>query len=94
MGGGKRVGFHASHSIMFSCVEGSGVFMCLIWVRLPAFGPRLWAGGLSVAVWLVVIGVVGIGWVWVGCVRVRCRLGGASRVFVGWGAVGYCLIWV
>ena len=60
VGGGRRVGFHALHCRMFSCVEGGGDFVCLVWVRLPALGPRLWAGGLSVAVWLVVVGVVGM----------------------------------
>ena len=86
--GGRRVGFHALHCRMFSCVEGGGVFVSLVWVRLPALGARLWAGGFSVAVWMVVVGVVGMEWVWVGCVRDLCRVGEAPRVFVGWGAVG------
>ena len=85
VGGGRRVGFHSLHCRVFSRVEGGGDFVCLVWVRLPALGPRLWAGGLSVAVGLVVLGVVGMRWVWVGCVRVRCRSGGSSEGVCGVG---------
>jgi len=79
VGGGRRVGFHALHHRMFSCVEGSGVFVCLDWVRLPTRGPRLWACGFSVAAWLVVVGLVGMAWVWVGCGRDLCRFGEGSE---------------
>jgi hypothetical protein len=38
---GRRVGFHALHCRMLSCVEVGGDFVCLVCVRLPALGPCL-----------------------------------------------------
>ena len=66
VGGEMRVGFHALHSRMLSCVEVAGFLVCLVWGRLFFLGPRVWAGGLSVAMCLVLLGVVGVSGVWVG----------------------------
>ena len=80
--GSRRVGFHAMHSRMLSCVEGTGFFVCLIWVRRLALGPRVWACGLSVAIWLVLGGVVG----WLECgwaaARTSAVWGGSACVCV------------
>jgi len=78
VGGGRRVGFQALHYRMLSCGEGTGFFLCLIWVRLLALGPRVWTGSLSVAMWLVLGGVFGVAGVWVGCGKNLRRLRGGS----------------
>ena len=94
-GGGRRVGFHALHYRMLSCMEGIRGFVCLSWVRFPALCPRVWAGGLSVAVWLVVGGVAGMAGVWAVCGRDLHRWrGGALRAFVGRGASMHHFNWV
>ena len=79
---------------MLSCVEGTGFSVCLIWVLLLALGPRVWAGGLSVAVWFVLDGVVGVAGVWVDCGKYLRRWGGALRLYVGRVALVNYLIWV
>ena len=61
-GGNNKVVFHALHSSMLSCVEGVRFFVCLIWLRLRFLSPCVWAGGLSVAMYLCgdIVGVVGV----------------------------------
>ena len=62
----RRVGFHALHSRMLSCIEVAWLFVSLVWGRLFFLGTCVWAGGLSVAMCLVLVGVVGMAGVWVG----------------------------
>ena len=85
VGGERRVGFHALHSRMLSCVEVAGFLVCLVWGCLFFLGPRVWAGGLSVAMCLILVGVVGVSGVWVGCCRVLRRLGGVCMCMWGEG---------
>ena len=63
-GGDRKVGFHALHSSMLSCVEGARFLVCLVWLRLRLLSPCVWAGGLSVAMRLVCGGIVGVVDMW------------------------------
>ncbi len=80
VGGNKRIGLHALHSRMLSCVEVAGFLFCLIWVRLFFFIRRVWAGDFSVAMCLVLGGVVEVAGVWVGCGKILRRWGGSVCV--------------
>ena len=64
-------------------MEGTGFFLRLFWVRLLAMGPRVWAGGLSVAMWFVLGGDVGVAGVSVGCYKNLRLLGGGSSCVCG-----------
>ena len=61
----RKVGVHALHSRMLSCVEVAWFLVCLVWGRLFFLGLCVWAGGLSGAMCLVLVGVVGMFGVWV-----------------------------
>jgi hypothetical protein len=83
VGGDWRVGFHALHSRMLSYVEGAKFLFRLIWVRIFFSSPRVWAGGLSVAMCFVLGGVDEVAGVWVGCGSILCRLGGRAGSVCG-----------